>query len=242
MFHRTFWTLSRFAGILLILGCFLFLTAASLTPRNEQGTYIYDLSLREGLIVTFQHWSTWQWGLILFCIAVVLTLMGFVLFATLLREGGDRAFSQMGLIAFVLAVGLLLITMAFDMSVGFWAAQETVETNAVPDLYTQMGPWSDALFNIYTALAFFAALAYGAAIVSTRLLPRWLGWVIIIYNLLGLVFFVIIGGMPPFVHYLLPIVIGSLLLLPRYQHSTVILQVEELPVVSSLVAEKHEVR
>ena len=112
MLHRTFWTERRIVGIMLILGCLLFLTAAGLTPRDKQGTYMYDLPLREGLIATFQQWPTWHWGLILFCIAVVLTLLGFAQLATLLREAGDRAFSQMGLIAFQLAVGLFLISIA----------------------------------------------------------------------------------------------------------------------------------
>ena len=234
MFQRTFWTERRFTGLTLIIGCLLFLTAAGFTPRDEQGNYIYGLSQQDALIVTYRHWSTWHWGLILFCLAVVLTLLGFVQLTTLLRDAGDRLFSRMGLIAFQLVVSFFLINMAFDFSIGFWAAQETASTKLVPDLYIQLSSWSDALFEVSSALSFFAALAYGAAIVTTRVLPRWLGWLVLVYNLAMFVLFALSGDMPPFVHYLLPIVIGIVLLLPRYQRTSKIDRKEELPLVSSL--------
>lgn len=44
MLHRTFWTERRIVGIMLILGCLLFLKAAGLTPRDKQGTYMYAAS------------------------------------------------------------------------------------------------------------------------------------------------------------------------------------------------------
>lgn len=217
MLHRTFWTERRNAGIMLILGCLLFLTAAGLTPTDEKGNSIYSLSQREALIAIFQRWSSWHWGLILFGIAVVLTLLGFAQLTASLRDAGDRMFSQMGLIAFVLAVAFFLFNTAFSMSIEYWAAQETARTNVIPALYIQLNSWMDALFGIYTALAFFAALAYGVALLVTRLLPRWLIWVTIVYNLALLVFFILAGGIPPFVHHLFPIVFGILLLLRRYQ-------------------------
>jgi MFS family permease len=217
MIRRTFWTEVRFTGSVLILGCILFMVAASLTPTDEKGTFMYSLPLQGQLLAIFHRWSSWHWGLILFCIAVVLTLLGFARLTMVLRDAGDRAFSQPGLIAFVLAVGFFLINMAFRLSMEYWAAQETVRTNAIPALYLPSRLWADALFGIYTALAFFAALAYGAALVSTRILPRWLGWIIMAYSLVGLVLFASAGDMPPFVHYLLPLVMGILLLLPRSQ-------------------------
>ncbi len=235
MIQRPFWTERRFTGLMLIIGCVLFLTAAGLTPRDEQGNYIYSLSLQDALIVTYRHWSTWHWGLILFCIAVVLTLLGFAQLATLLRDAGDRVFSRMGLIAFQIVVSFFLINMAFDFSIGFWGAQETVNKHVVPDLYIQLSLWSDTIFGFSTALAFFAGLAYGVAMIATRILPRWLGWGTIAYNLVLLYFFIQAGDMPPFVHYLLPIVIGFVLLLPRSQLTSQLNREKELSLTSSMV-------
>jgi hypothetical protein len=239
---RPMWTERRMVGITLIIGCLLFLTAAGLTPKDQKGNYIYDLPLREGLIATFQSWSTWHWGLILFGIAVVLTLLGFAFLTTILRKAGDGVFSRIGLISFLLAVPFFLMSMAFDASIGFWAAQETVRTNLVPDLYVQLSSWSDAFFTLFTPLTFCAALAYGAAILSTRVLPHWLGWLIVIYNLAGFVLFVIAGDMPPFVHYLLPILIGITLLLPRYQQTGRSNREQALSLEHSPVFEKQEIR
>jgi len=178
---------------------------------------MYDLPMREALIAVFHRWSTWQWGLLLFCIAVVVTLLGFARLTAILQDAGNRAFSSSGLIALAIATVFILIEMTFRWSIEYWAAQETVRTNAIPALYLQLSLWDTAIFQVYTALTFFAAFVYGAALVSTRILPRWLGWVIMAYTLAGAVFFAFLGDMPPFVHYLLPIVMGVLLLLPRYQ-------------------------
>jgi hypothetical protein len=69
---------------------------------------------------------------------------------------------------------------------------------------------------IYTILAFSALAAYGVAILSTHVLPRWVGWLSIVYGLAGLVLAgVTAGNVPPFLNHLMPIVIGVLLLLQR---------------------------
>lgn len=217
MLRRTFWTECRFTGITLILGCILFLTSAGFSPANEKGTSLYDLPIREALMAVFHRWSTWQWGLLLFCLAVVVTLLGFARLTSVLREAGSRTGSLWGLIAQTLATGFFLMSMTFSRSIEYWAAQETVRTDVVPALYQQLGLWDAAIFQVYTALTFFAAFMYGAALVSTRILPRWLGWVIMVYSLAGATAFAILSDMPPFVHHLLPIVVGVFLLLPRYQ-------------------------
>ncbi|WP_220201863.1 hypothetical protein [Reticulibacter mediterranei] len=212
-----FWTERRYTGIMLMLGCVLFLVAAALSPTDEKGTSMYDLPMREALIAVFHHWSSWQWGLLLFCIAVVVSLLGFARLTSILWERGNHVFSFWGLIALTLATGFFLLDMTFRRSIEYWAAQETARTNAIPALYQQLSLWDSTIFQVYTVLIFFAAIMYGAAIALTRILPRWLGWVIIVYSLAGTIAFVILNDMPPFVHYLLPIAMGVLLLLPRYQ-------------------------
>ncbi len=72
--------------------------------------------------------------------------------------------------------------------------------------------WTQALFVIYTLLAFSALVAYGGAMLSTRVLPQWMGWLAIAYGLAGLGLMGFTGDVPPFLYYLLPMVIGILLL------------------------------
>jgi hypothetical protein len=110
---------------------------------------------------------------------------------------------------------LWVISLALNLGVDPWAAQETVRTGAVPGVYVPLNLWTTALFRIYTVFAFSALALYGGAILASRVLPRWIGWIAIVYGLAGLGLFAYTHDIPPFLHHLLPIVIGSLLLLPE---------------------------
>jgi hypothetical protein len=213
MASKTFWT-RRFTGIALVLGCVLFLVGIGLIPRDEQGTFLYFLSQRAQLLLIAKHPTLWWWASVLFIGAALVTLVGFVQLTLLLRGAGDQAFSSLGLIALVFGDVLWVIQLAFRLSIDIWAAQETAKTGVLPALYLPLTWWITALFVVYTILAFLAAAAYGGGLVFTRLLPPWLGWATIVYSLAGLGLSAAMGNAPPVFHYLLPMVMGILLLLP----------------------------
>ena len=48
---------------------------------------------------------------------------------------------------------------------------------------------------------------------TTRVLPHWVGWLAIVYGLAGLGLVGVTGDVDPFLHLVMPIVIGILLLL-----------------------------
>jgi hypothetical protein len=50
-------------------------------------------------------------------------------------------------------------------------------------------------------------------VLSTLVLPHWVGWLAIVYGLAGLRLLGFTGDAPPFLHYLMPLLIGILLLL-----------------------------
>ena len=218
MLKSTFWTRRRFTGITLIVGCFLFLGAAGLIPRDPSGNFIVNLPLREQLIAIGSQISLFQLSLILFISGLIVTLLGLALLTLLLRDAGDATFSSLALIAFLFGNVLMVIFLAFPLGVEPVAAQETVRTGVVPDFYVQLTLWTQPLFVIYTLLAFSALAAYGGAILSTRVLPHWVGWLALVYALAGLVLAgFTAGNVPPFLHHLMPILIGVLLLLRRGQ-------------------------
>ncbi len=221
MLHRTFWTERRLTGMTLILGCFLFLGAAGLIPRDTKGNFIVNLPLREQLLAIAAQTSLFQWSFSLFISGVIVTLLGLAMLTRLLRDAGDRTFSYLALLAFLFGDVLMVIYIAFPLGVEPLAAQETVRTGVVPDSYVQLTLWTQPLFVIYTILAFSALAAYGGAVLSTRVLPHWVGWLALVYGLAGLVLAgFTAGNVPPFLHYLMPIVVGILLLLRRYQLPT----------------------
>ncbi len=221
MSKSTFLTRRRFTGIVLILGCFLFLGALGLMPRDSTGNFMVNLSLREQLLVIAAQTTFFQWSFSLVICGIIVTLLGLAMLTTLFRDAGDRTFSYLALIAFLFGDVLLVIYIAFPLGVAPLAAQETARTGVVPDYYVQLTLWTQPLFVIYTILAFSALAAYGGAILSTRMLPHWVGWLSIVYGLAGLVLAgFAAGNAPPFLHHLMPIVIGVLLLLRRGQVSS----------------------
>ena len=220
MSHRTFWTPRRFAGFTLLLGCFLYLTAAGLLPRDAQGNFSVTLPPREDLLVIVAQPTLFQWSMSLFLSGIIVTALGFALLTKLLWDSGERTFSYLALIVSLFGVVLLVVHVAFWLGVNPLAGQETARTGVVPAYYEPLTVWTMALFRIYTVFAFSAIALYGGALLVSRMLPRWISWTAILYGLAGLGLFAYAHDIPPFLHYLLPIVMGILLLLRRYQVPT----------------------
>src|SRR5712692_10622448 len=212
MMKSTFWTRRRFTGITLILGCFLFLGALGFMPRDTTGNFMVNLPLREQLLVIAAQTSFFQWSFSLLICGIIMTLLGLAMLTTLLQDAAVRSFSYLALIALLFGDILLVIYIAFPLGIAPLAAQDTARTGVVPDYYVQLTLWTQPLFVIYTILAFSALAAYGGAILTTRLLPHWVGWVALVYGLAGLLLAgFTAGNVPPFLHHLMPILIGVLL-------------------------------
>ncbi len=97
---------------------------------------------------------------------VVVTLYGLVLLEGLLSRAGDRIFARLGMVTFTLAaVMFLVITVLDDNNV---AGGRDVEA-------------------YFVALAFPAVIAYGIAILRTRLLARWVGFAAILWTVVTLI-------------------------------------------------------
>src|SRR5260370_234355 len=206
---------------ILILGCCLFLGSLGLMPRDSTGNFMVNLPLREQLLVIATQASLFQWSFSLIISGVIVTLLGLAMLTMLFRDAGDTTFSYLALIAFLFGDILLVIFIAFPLGIAPLAAQETARTGIVPDNYVQLTLWTQPLFVIYTILAFSALAAYGGAILSTHVLPHWVGWLSIVYGLAGLMLAGFTGGnVPPFLNHLIPIVIGIQLLLRWSQVSS----------------------
>jgi hypothetical protein len=140
------------------------------------------------------------------------TALGLAMFTSLLRGAGDRIFSLLGLLAFAFGAVFWVISLAFRLSIDPWAAQETAKTAVIPEFYVPLTCWTGVLFVIYTVLAFSGLVAYGGAILATPVPPQWVGRLSIVYGLAGLGLLGITKDAPPFLHYLIPMLIGILLL------------------------------
>lgn len=234
MLRSTFWTHRRLIGTGMILGSLLFLIGAFMPVTDSNGALIYGLPPEGWLRVVYDHPILWTWTNVLFISGILLTVLALGWLTTLLRDLGNRMISQSALLLTFAGALLLVIHMAFRMGANFPVAQEMVKTGHLPNYYLPILHWVDMFFLLYSVLMICGMIAYGAALLLTRLLPRWLGWIIIVYNLSVLILLGITGDMPPLVHYLLPIVAGVLLLLPRYQGKEKSQQQVEKPVYDTI--------
>ena len=235
MFHRTFWTKHRLTGMIVLLGAILFWIGAVMPLTDPKGNFIWYLPPREWLLVIFAHPVLWQWTNLLFLGGSVVTVLGLVLLTTILWAAGDHALAPLGLSAFFFGTGLWVIQLVFRLSVDLWAAQETARTGVVPTVYEPLNLWIRSLFVIYSVLAQSGIGAYGAALLATRVLPQWLGWTSIVFSLAGLSLLAFTGDAPPLMYYLMPMLMGILLLLRRSQVPGGSLR-EETPITGTLTA------
>lgn len=133
------------------------------------------------------HWF-WERGWVI--LAALVNLLGFVLLEDLLRGAGDVILARLAL-ALYLTGTILLVT------------AEASLLNNHQMVYPQV--------VIYVGLAFLAQVAFGVSLLQSGLVPGWVGWVTIVWNLVWLVVLPIVSPRDvyfPVLHHIAPLIIG----------------------------------
>jgi hypothetical protein len=127
--------------------------------------------------------------------AVVLTAVGLALLEGLLENSAGRVLARVGAIAYLFGGVLVVAAEASSLS-------QDLNRNS------SQQNWAPAI--IYVVLALVAQAAVGGALLQANLLPAWIGWATVVWNLGWLLAFLIKRGdiYIPFVHHLMPLVIG----------------------------------
>jgi len=181
----------RLTSALLLLGCLCGLGGRGMINKINYG----GSQFLPGYLI-------WERSLI--AAAAVALLLGFVRLATALRAAGEHRFSWIGL--GTLALGTVL-TLVLEGS-----AILTGQENG-----TQSGLGWMLLIWAFVVLTFLGQAAFGAALLQVALLPRWAGWLLIIWNLGWLMVVVVFSARDPYypgLFYPCPLVLGLLLLRP----------------------------
>jgi len=190
MIDQRFWSMQRAAGFFLVLSF----------VANLAGVLMF--SIRGGAGGgTPPSYTFFVWERSFFMAAVVLTAIGFVLLEGPLRKTNGRVLARTGATAYLFAGILVVAAESLILSMG-----EEFERRGYP------------LIVIYVVLAFLAQAAIGGALLQSGLLARWIGWVTILWNLAWLVVLLVITPADiyfPILHHLMPLLIGSALLLRR---------------------------
>ena len=121
-----------------------------------------------------------------------LTLLGLIWFDLVLWKVGDRALSSLGTAAYAVA-----------------AVSWTIATGRALALHE----WTYDLEVVFIVAGGFSMLAFGAAVIRTRAIPRWVGWVAVGWSAAGLILFARPHEVyPPLVPQLVPLLFGVVLL------------------------------
>ena len=126
---------------------------------------------------------------------VVLLAIGFMLLESAFRNTDGFVLANIGASAYFFA-GVLLV-----------AAEALMLTLGYDKVY--------GLINIYVVMAFLAQAAIGGALVVSGLLPAWIGWTTVVWNLAWLAVLALFARRDmyyPILHYVMPLVIGIALL------------------------------
>jgi hypothetical protein len=137
----------------------------------------------------------WERGFVI--AAVLAAVIGLLLLERMLEAAGDRILAPSGMVLFLIGAVLVIAAETF---------------------YVSRQEWIYPTIVAFVVLAFLGQAVFGAALLRTGLLPGWVGWATIIWNLGWLV--VLPLAQPrdmyyPWLHYAAPILIGILLLARR---------------------------
>jgi hypothetical protein len=201
----------KLAAVLLVAGWVMFWAGAFTPPYR----WWFGVPVEEYLRLVAENRLAWLWIAAAFALGVTLTFAGLVILGTELRAAGDRVWSELGQATFLFGAVLWLASIAFRATATTYAANETVTSGIVPPWFEPMRAWSGAIFGIYMVLAYLAIAAYGKALVTLPIVPRWVRRLFLILGLAGAVGFIARLGPfdPPLMIHLAPGILGVVLLL-----------------------------
>lgn len=152
-----------------------------------------------GILFTGRAMLNWQienrdtymrWERSFVILPTVLTVLGLVLLADLLRAAGDTYLAQLGMALYLL--GAVLVVVA--------------ETG-----FLHNGDWDYPQVVTFVVLALVAQATFGAALLQTGLLPAWVGWTTLVLNLGYLLVIAVVRPREvyyPAIHFVAPLIIG----------------------------------
>lgn len=180
---------SKFFPELRLTGTFLILSSVIFLAAATFFTIRFIWELPVGNTPAFFLWER------SFVIAALLAaLLSFTLLERVLEAAGDGILASMALVLFLVAAILAVIA----------------ETISFPNDDIVYPP-----IVAYVVLSFLGQAIFGMALLRTGLLPRWVGWVTVTWNLAMLTFLIVTKPQDmyyPWLHYIAPLLIGIALL------------------------------
>lgn len=153
-------------GSLLVAGFAAFMTGA-LAWRLE-----YEQPLDEALPIMHADAQRLRWIHWWMVSGVVLTVSGLGGLAWSVSDAGTAIAAA----AYSLGAVLWVLALLFRLSVGEWAAEQTVATGTVPAIYPPMARLMGLCHGTHMVTAYLSAVPLGSSLARAGLIPGWLGW------------------------------------------------------------------
>jgi hypothetical protein len=138
--------------------------------------------------------SHMRWERSFVILPTILTVLGLVLLADLLRTAGDSFLAQLGMATYLFGAVLVVST----------------ETKFIDN-----DEWNYPQVVTFVVLALLAQAAFGGALLQTGLVAAWVGWATLVWNLGYLLIVLIVRPREvyyPAIHCVAPLMIGLALL------------------------------
>ena len=196
-------------GGLLIGGFVIFLVGAAFWKLD------FQRPLPEALLAIAQSPKRWRWIHTWMIAGVAITIAGLGALARLLAESGELIYGTVGFVLFAVGGIVWLVAAAWRLTALVLASQETKRTGTVPEEIKGWIQWFGVLHSIHLLSAYLSWTFLGSSIVSSGIVPQWLGWLGIGLGAAGVVGYIALKGgplAPPFLAHLYPFILGIALL------------------------------
>ena len=184
MFNQSVWSNRRAGGLFLVLGF----------AANLVGVLMFIFS--SGILGDLPRTTTFvMWERSILALAVVLTMVGFVLLEGYLATTHGSVFARIGASTYFFGAVLVVVAETLGFTVGY---EQTY-----------------AVVVAYVILAYLAQASFGVALLQSGVVASWIGWGAILWNLAWLVALPLISPQDiyfPILHHLVPLAIGIALL------------------------------
>jgi hypothetical protein len=123
-------------------------------------------------------------------VALLVSVLGFVLLENLLGTAGDSIISRLALVIYLIGAVVIVVAETAYLGNGEWSAPQVVP---------------------HVVVAFLAQGAFGVALLRSGIVPGWAGWVTIVWNLAWLVALIVFSPRDiyyPALHHIAPLIIG----------------------------------
>ena len=196
-------------GGLLIGGFVVFLIGAALWKLE------YQKPLPEALLAIAQSLPRWRWIHTWMICGVAISIAGLGALARLLADSGELIYGTVGFVLFALGGIVWLVAAAWRLTVLVVASRKTEQTGIVPGDIEGWSEWFGVLHSIHLLSAYASWTFLGGAVVSSGVVPEWLGWLGVGLGVSGAVGYIALKGgpfAPPILAHLYPFVLGIALL------------------------------